>query len=41
MAHIVSVIATHQARIRCLLSQFISGKKVERFQNGSVTFRGC
>lgn len=31
----VSIIATHQARIRCLLSKFIQGK-VGRFQNGAV-----
>ena len=36
MTHIVSVIATHQARIRCLLSHFLPEKKIERFQNGSV-----
>ena len=36
MTHIVSVIATQQKRIRCLLSQFLSKKKIERFQNGSV-----
>ena len=35
MTQIVSIIATHQARIRCLLSQFLS-RKIERFQNGSV-----
>jgi len=35
MTQVVSIIATHQARIRCLISQFLS-KKVERFQNGSV-----
>ena len=31
----VSVIATHQARIRCLLSDIL-GKKIERFMNGAV-----
>ena len=31
----VSIIATHQARIRCLLSDIL-GKKIERFMNGAV-----
>ncbi len=31
----VSIIATHQARIRCLLSNIL-GKKIERFMNGAV-----
>lgn len=31
----VSIVATHQARIRCLLSQ-IFAKKLERFKNGAV-----
>ena len=31
----VSIVATHQARIRCLLSQIL-GKKLERFKNGAV-----
>jgi len=35
MSVTVAIIATHQARIRCLLSKFIQGK-VGRFQNGAV-----
>ena len=31
----VSIIATHQARIRCLLSSILD-KKIERFMNGAV-----
>ena len=31
----VSIVATHQARIRCLLSSIL-GKKTERFMNGAV-----
>lgn len=31
----VSIVATHQARIRCLLSSIL-GKKMERFMNGAV-----
>lgn len=31
----ISIIGTHQTRLRCMLSQFY-GEKVERFKNGSV-----
>ena len=39
MVQYVSIISTHQARIRCLLSRLLSTDKVtkvQRFQNGSV-----
>jgi len=35
MTHIVSIIGTHQARLRCLLSGF-GMDNVQRFQNGSI-----
>lgn len=35
MAEIVSILSTHQARIRCLIANFIAGS-VHRFQNGAV-----